>query len=226
MRRQRKPSIAYTYYATPSLLVLLPHSPSPSTFPFFLTSELVIPPSITSISVFSFPQIKLSLPCRFFFAFSPPPFTPSSHPFLPLGMWKHLLPAACCVCVSDCVYEYKSMQLSMCIHACVQSYILDDKLVSECFTGQQYIRWSPWSLWWEELTYQQEARCWETQNAKQDCTQISFHCRILHFNPLLCFWTLMAWKLWECKIILAQRAGGVLDFCTHTPFTVICTFIT
>lgn len=94
MRCQRKSSITYTYtyYATLSLLVLLPDPPSQS------ASHLSDPWACH-------PSLHHFHPCFFLFSdwfilHSPTlpqsPCTPSLHPLLPLGMWIHLLPAACC----------------------------------------------------------------------------------------------------------------------------------
>lgn len=174
------------------------------------------PPSLTqimqlprSLYLFLAPISVFSSPLFFLRSFASSPPTVHSILFLPPGMWKDLLPATCCVC--ECLGT-RACKVSKCTHACVQSYILDGELLSKCFAGQHYNRWSLWSLWWWELTFQLEVRCWETQNAKQPCTQISFDCRVLHFNPMSCFWTLAVWKQRECKIILAQRTGGAVDF--------------
>lgn len=97
-----------------------PSFPLSIRLPFFLTSELVIPSPhhfhlsfpLSSDQVFSPP---LSFLC---YLTSPPHY--SLHLILPSRHVK--TPASCGL---GCVCEYESMQVSMCIHACVQSYILD-----------------------------------------------------------------------------------------------------
>lgn len=102
------------------LVVLLLHPPVSIRLPFFMTSALVIPSSITSISVFSSVHIKFSSPPLLsVLAYLLPPLPL----FLPPGMWKHLLPVACCVDVKACVWAQEHKVLVR-IHGCVQSYIL------------------------------------------------------------------------------------------------------
>lgn len=201
MQHQRKPSITSTYYAISLLLVVLLLHPPPVSIrlPFFMTSALVIPSSITSISVFSSVHIKFSSPPLLsVLAYLLPPLPL----FLPPGMWKHLLPVACCVDVKACVWAQEHKVLVR-IHGCVQSYIL-------AFQWKMVIRQPIKSLMARATLTKQKKRNKVLSNrkqAKQAFTQIWFHCRVLHFNLLFCFWTLVAWKQWECKIVFAQRTG-------------------
>lgn len=190
----------------------------PRSFYFFFILPLsppCFPPDLRARQ----PSFHHFRPC-FFFAFSlhPSQFASSLHPFFPAVIWKHLPPAACFLCARVCVQIW-SMQVTI-WHPCFCTVIF-----LRCIVYYESLMWIiDMNLWWEELTYQQDVRCWKTQNPKQAYTHISFDCRVLHFNPLLCFWTPVAGKQWEFKIILAQRTGGAVDFPTHAPSRVSYTF--
>lgn len=202
MRHQRKPSITSTYYAISLLLVLLLLlHPPPLDPPPFLHDLSARHPSLHHVHL-------CFLLCSHQVFFPPPLLSvlayllPLLHLFLPPGMWKHLLPVARCVDVKACVWVQEHKVLVH-IHACVQSYIL-------AFQWKKVIRQSIKSLMARAtLTKKRNKVLRNREQAKQAFTQIWFHCRVLHFNLLFCFWTLVVWKQWECKIVFAQRTGGV-----------------
>lgn len=157
MRCQRKPSITYTYYATASLLLLLPHSPS---WPASLSSW----PQSSSALLPSFPSLFFC----FAFCLHSSQFTSCLHLFFPPAVWKHLRPAACFLCECVCV-QVRGMQVTI-WHPCLCTVL--------------FLRQFIMNLWWEEPTYQQDVLCWKTRNPKQACSHLPSDSRVLRFNLL------------------------------------------
>lgn len=101
MRHQRKPLRRMLGLCNPLLLfVPLPHFSPPFFFQLGATLFSSWPKSLPSFA-FSSPQISLSSSHGLFYVTSPS--SPSPYLFLPLGMWKHLPPAAWCACEFLCL---------------------------------------------------------------------------------------------------------------------------
>ncbi len=130
MRRQRKPSVTYTCYATPSLRVLAPHSLSPCSLPDLRTHHHPLLYFhlcfLLSLIKFFLPHWVSSLPHLISAMFAPSP---------PLQACENTCFLRPVVCASVCVCEYESVQVLMWAHACVQSYILAGRRGTECFSG-------------------------------------------------------------------------------------------